>query len=157
MYSWSCEQWIVIGNFRYTKKNYDKALLYGERALELDKRNIEAFILKANSLIQLKCYHEAVKHCTEALQLCPFRYTLHKCLIDCYIQTNRLREAEAMAINACKQLNYTPQSYMVTKVICFYEFFREFFFIVACQRFAEGSVVYDENGAEDIRESGQLG
>lgn len=37
-------------------------------------------------------------------------------MVDCYLQTNRLREAESMAMNACKQLNYSAQGYCVSMV-----------------------------------------
>ncbi|KAG5873680.1 Anaphase-promoting complex subunit 7, partial [Gonioctena quinquepunctata] len=38
-------------------------------------------------------------------------YDIHKCLVECLIQTSRLREAESMAMNACKQLNFSAQGY----------------------------------------------
>lgn len=138
--------------FYVRKENHDKALLYGERSLELNKRNIEGFLLKANSLLQLKMHHEAIKHCTEALQLCPFRYDLHKCLIECYIQTNRLREAESMAINACKQLNHTPQAYMVISSAENESYFKAFLFTVTCKCFIKRSIMHIKNCAESFRE-----
>ncbi|KAL1494829.1 hypothetical protein ABEB36_010357 [Hypothenemus hampei] len=110
---WAPEHWIVLGNLMLFLKKYDKAAYFGQQAcLMNDNRSIvEAFFLKANALFHLKKYQEAAAHCTEALQKCPYRYDLHKCLVECYLHSNRIREAESMALNACKELNYTPQAY----------------------------------------------
>ncbi|KAJ8931903.1 hypothetical protein NQ314_015172 [Rhamnusium bicolor] len=108
---WSSEHWVVLGNYMYALKKYDKAAYFGQQACLLDRRNVEALLLKANTLLQIKKYQDAASHCTEALQICPYRYDLHKCLVECYIQTNRLREADSMAMNACKQLNFSAQGY----------------------------------------------
>ncbi|RZC31825.1 TPR 11 domain containing protein [Asbolus verrucosus] len=106
---WSSEHWVVLGNYMYVSKKYEKAAYFGQQAL-LHSRNIEALLLKTKTLMEINKYQEAVPHCTEAIQICPFRYDLHHCLVDCYIKMNRLREADSMAQNACKQLNYSPQS-----------------------------------------------
>ncbi|CAG9858903.1 unnamed protein product [Phyllotreta striolata] len=108
---WSAEHWVVLGNYVYSLKKYDKATYYGHQALIMDRKNVEALLLKANALLQIKKYQESITHCSEALQICNMRYDIYKCLVECYIQTNRLREAESMAINACNQLNFSAQGY----------------------------------------------
>lgn len=42
-----------------------------------------------------------------------FRFDVYKCLVECYVHMNRLREAEATASNACKQLNQSAQALTV--------------------------------------------
>ncbi|CAH1170860.1 unnamed protein product [Phaedon cochleariae] len=111
MSMWTSEQWVVLGNYMYALKKYDKAAYFGQQACLLDRKNVEGLLLKANTLYQIKKYQDAVSHCSEALQICNYRYDIHKCLVDCYIQTNRLREAESMALNACKQLNFSAHGY----------------------------------------------
>ncbi|XP_057662678.1 anaphase-promoting complex subunit 7 [Diorhabda carinulata] len=108
---WSAEHWVVLGNYMYTLKKYDKAAYFGQQACLLDKRNLEALLLKANTFLQIKKYQDASNHCTEALQLCNFRYDIHKCAVESYIQSNRIREAESVAVNACKQMNFSAQAY----------------------------------------------
>lgn len=71
---WSTEQFVVFGNYLYSSKKYEKAVFYAHQALMLNKRNVEAFFLKAMTLCQLKKYIEASEHCIEALQICPYRY-----------------------------------------------------------------------------------
>nr|XP_023020055.1 anaphase-promoting complex subunit 7 [Leptinotarsa decemlineata] len=108
---WTCEHWVVLGNYNYALKKYDKAAYFGHQACLMNPKNVEAFLLKANTLFQIKKFQEAANHCTEALQLCDYRYDIHKCLVESYIQSNRLREAESMAMTACKQLNFSAQGY----------------------------------------------
>lgn len=70
---WSSEHWVVLGNYMYALKKYDKAAYFGQQACLMDRRNVEALLLKANTLVQLKKYQDAANHCTEALQICPYR------------------------------------------------------------------------------------
>nr|CAH7766831.1 unnamed protein product [Callosobruchus chinensis] len=114
---WQCEHWIVLGNYNLSVKKYDKAAYVGHQALLMDRINIDAYLLKARALLHLKEYSMAVTHCTEALQLCSYRYDIHKCLVDCYIQRNRLMEAEAVAMNACRQLNYSAHGYCLHAIV----------------------------------------
>ncbi|VEN50938.1 unnamed protein product [Callosobruchus maculatus] len=108
---WQCEHWIVLGNYNLATKKYDKAAYFGQQALVMDRTNVDAYLLKANALLHLKEYSMVASHCTEALQLCSYRYDIHKCLVECYIQSSRLREAESVAINACRQLNFSAHGY----------------------------------------------
>ncbi|XP_066247713.1 anaphase-promoting complex subunit 7 [Euwallacea similis] len=108
---WSPEHWVALGNLMLFHKKYDKATYFGQQACVMDSRNVEALFLKANALFQVKKYQEAAVHCTEALRICPFRYDLHKRLVECYLHSNRLREAESVALAACKELNNSPQAY----------------------------------------------
>ncbi|XP_023312320.1 anaphase-promoting complex subunit 7-like [Anoplophora glabripennis] len=71
---WSSEHWVILGNYMFALKKYDKAAYFGQQACVLDRRNIEALLLKANTLVQIKKYQDAASHCTEALQICPYRY-----------------------------------------------------------------------------------
>nr|CAI5840221.1 unnamed protein product [Callosobruchus analis] len=108
---WQCEHWIVLGNYNLCGKKYDKAAYFGQQALLMDRRNVDAYLLKAKALLHLKEYSIAASHCTEAIQLCSYRYDVHKCLVECYIQSSRLREAESVAVNACRQLNFSAHGY----------------------------------------------
>lgn len=70
---WSCEHWVVLGNYMFALKEYERAAYFGQQACTMDRRNVEAFLLKANTLLQMKQYQDAASHCTEALQICPYR------------------------------------------------------------------------------------
>lgn len=70
---WSAEDWVVLGNSMYALKKYDKAAYFAQQACWMDRKNIEAILLKANALFQIKKYQDAATHCNEALQICPYR------------------------------------------------------------------------------------
>ncbi|EFA09646.1 anaphase-promoting complex subunit 7 [Tribolium castaneum] len=107
---WTSEHWVVIGNLMFSTRRHEKAVYFAQQALCASPKNIEALLLKAKTLVELSKYQDAAQHCTEAIQICPFRYDLHQCLVECYVKMNRLREADSMAQNACKQLNFSPHS-----------------------------------------------
>lgn len=112
---WTSEQWVVLGNLMYATMRFEKAVYFAQQALcASHSKNVEALLLKAKTLLELSKYEDAAHHCTEATLICPFRYDLHQCLVECYVKMNRLREADSMAQNACKQLNYSPHSLTVS-------------------------------------------
>lgn len=110
---WTDEDWIVFGNYMFATKKFDKAVFFGQQAL-LESRNIEALLLKSKTFLEVCKYEDAVHHCSVALQFCPHRFDLYQCLVDCYVKMNRLKEAETVAHNACKQLNYSAQAITVS-------------------------------------------
>ncbi|CAG9763420.1 unnamed protein product [Ceutorhynchus assimilis] len=108
---WTVKHWVILGNLMLHQKQFDKAVYFGQQAALLDtENNPEVLLLLANALFHLKKYQEAALRCTSALEMYPYRHDFHKCLVECYLNTNRLREAEAMALNACKELNFTAQA-----------------------------------------------
>lgn len=70
---WRTEDWVVIGNSMYALKKYDKAAYFAQQAYWMDRKYVEAILLKANALFQLKKYQDAANQCTEAIQICPYR------------------------------------------------------------------------------------
>lgn len=71
---WGPEQFVVLGNYMYVNKKYDKALYFGHQACILDQRNIEALLLKARTCIQNQKYQEAALQCVQAQTYNPRRY-----------------------------------------------------------------------------------
>lgn len=63
---WPAEQYVVLGNYMYVNKKYDKSLYFGHQAFLLDSRNVEASLLKARSYMQNQKYQEAALQCVEA-------------------------------------------------------------------------------------------
>lgn len=70
---WSPEQFVVLGNYMYVCKKYDKALYFGHQACMMDKRNVEALLLKANTCVQMGRYQEGALQCVEAQACNPRR------------------------------------------------------------------------------------
>ncbi|XP_065078088.1 anaphase-promoting complex subunit 7 [Ochlerotatus camptorhynchus] len=106
---YSSEMWFVMAQYLYSTAKYDKAVYFVQKACFLNPKNAEALILKAEILLQLKKYQEAIAHLRFAQQFAPYRYEVHKVLVDIYLLMNRLREAQAQALKALKTIGETSR------------------------------------------------
>nr|XP_019533517.2 anaphase-promoting complex subunit 7 [Aedes albopictus] len=106
---YSSEMWFVMAQYLFSTAKYDKAVYFVQKACFLNPKNAEALILKAEILLQLKKYQEAIAHLRFAQQFAPYRYEVHKVLVDTYLNMNRLREAQAQALKALKTIGETPR------------------------------------------------
>lgn len=71
---WGVQQWVVLGNYMYVHKKYEKALYFSYKATSMNPRNVEAVLLKVNTLMQIGKYKEAALHCVDAQAHSPNRY-----------------------------------------------------------------------------------
>lgn len=114
------EQWVVMGSFMFTIKNYERALYFGHQSMFKKKTGyVEALFLKARAFFEMGKYQEVINHCTEAIEIDCYRLDIYKCLIGAYIKMNRLREAEVVALSACHKLHYSPQSLTLQAKVLF--------------------------------------
>ena len=58
--------------------NCFRSLFFAHKACVLDRRNVEALLLKGNILLEMKKLQDAMNHFREAVVLAPFRYETHK-------------------------------------------------------------------------------
>ncbi|XP_055548576.1 anaphase-promoting complex subunit 7 isoform X1 [Wyeomyia smithii] len=108
-YEYSSEMWFVMAQYLYATTKYDKAVYFVQKACFLNPKNAEALILKAEILLQLKKHQEAIAHLRFAQQFAPYRYEVHKVLVETYINMNRFREAQTQALKALKTIGETPR------------------------------------------------
>lgn len=73
MSMWSCEHWVVMGWYMYSIQKFEKAAYFGQQALTINRKNVEALLLKAHTFMQIGKYHDAMLHFKEALQCTPYR------------------------------------------------------------------------------------
>ncbi|ETN64398.1 anaphase promoting complex 7 [Anopheles darlingi] len=106
---YSSEVWFVMAQFLYSTGKYDKAIYFVQKACFLKPRNLEALILKAEILLQLKKNQQAIAHLRYAQQFAPYRYEIHKVLVDSYLNMGRLREAQVQALKAVKMIGETAR------------------------------------------------
>eukprot|EP00088_Acartia_fossae_P027435 TRINITY_DN2819_c0_g1_i6.p1 TRINITY_DN2819_c0_g1~~TRINITY_DN2819_c0_g1_i6.p1 ORF type:complete len:621 (-),score=127.59 TRINITY_DN2819_c0_g1_i6:384-2177(-) len=104
------ESWVAIGYYCHLNKNFKRAVYFAHKACQIDPRNIEALLLKGNIFLDLKKYRDATNHFREALQLAPYRLEAHQGIVECYIGSQRHREAANAATEACKQFNNSPRA-----------------------------------------------
>lgn len=70
---WSSEHWVVLGYHMFVNKKFVRAGYFAKQACLLNKRNIEAILLRAAIFNQLNEFQEASCQYREALQYCPQR------------------------------------------------------------------------------------
>lgn len=107
---WSCEHWIVLGWYWFATKKYEKAAHFARQACLMNRKNVEALLLMAHTLMQITKYLDALLNFKDAVRYCPYRFDGHKGLVECNYAMRRIREGLTMAANGCKQLNNSPQS-----------------------------------------------
>ena len=103
-----------MAQYLYSTAKYDKAVYFVQKSCFLNPKNAEALILKAQILLQLKKYQEAIAHLRFAQQFAPYRYEVHKGLVETFIQMNRLRDAQTHAQKALKLLGESPRLLVVS-------------------------------------------
>lgn len=70
---WTCEHWNVLGFHAMTTNKFDRAVYFGQQALNLNKKSAEGILLKAEAFLQLKKFPEAVTHYREVTHSNPHR------------------------------------------------------------------------------------
>ncbi|XP_034945414.1 anaphase-promoting complex subunit 7 isoform X2 [Chelonus insularis] len=105
----SSEIYVAMAYTLYASRKFIRANTLTIQAINLNPGNIEAIILRGNTLIEQKKYQDALHQFRAAMQLKPYRYEPHKGCVDCYVGMHRLREALNIASSACKQLGHTPR------------------------------------------------
>ncbi|KAL4223795.1 Anaphase promoting complex subunit 7 [Mactra antiquata] len=100
----AAESWVANGYYALLNKKYCRAIYFAQKANNIDSTNVEALLLKATGLFELNKKNESVMHFQEAMRLAPHRYEAYKGLTDCYLATNRLREALGLGGRAIKTI-----------------------------------------------------
>jgi len=65
------DTYLKLGNFEYDSKNYEKAIGYYDKIIEMDIRNTDAWNSKGNALGNLGRYDEAIRCYDKALEIDP--------------------------------------------------------------------------------------
>lgn len=70
---YTASHWLALAYGMYANKKYNKAAYFAQKACIMSPRNVEALLLKANILYDVKKYQDSVAHLREALQISPHR------------------------------------------------------------------------------------
>uniref|UniRef100_A0A182TYW9 Anaphase-promoting complex subunit 7 n=1 Tax=Anopheles melas TaxID=34690 RepID=A0A182TYW9_9DIPT len=101
---YTSEMWYVMGQYLFATGKYEKAVYFVQKACFQNSRNVEALVLKAEVLFQVKKYQQGIAHLRYGQQFAPYRYEIHKALVDNYLNMGRNREAQLQALKAVKML-----------------------------------------------------
>lgn len=97
------ETWIAIGYYCLKKNHKPSRTVYlAQKAYALDSVKIQALLLKGLALAKLKRYSDSLVHYKEAISLAPFYFEGYKGVVDGYLATNRLNEANSFITNAVR-------------------------------------------------------
>ncbi|XP_053670446.1 anaphase-promoting complex subunit 7 [Anopheles nili] len=110
---YTSEMWFVMGQYLFATGKYEKAVYFVQKACFLNSRNVEALVLKAEVLFQVKKYQQGIAHLRYGQQFAPYRYEIHKALVDNYLNMGRIREAQVQALKAVKMLGESARTLML--------------------------------------------
>ncbi|CAF1292179.1 unnamed protein product [Adineta steineri] len=97
------ETWIAIGYYCLKKNHKPSRTVYlAQKAYALDNTKIQALLLKGLALYKLKRYSDSLVHYKEAVRLTPFCFEGYKGVVDGYLATNRLSDANMFITNAVR-------------------------------------------------------
>uniref|UniRef100_A0A182VQD6 Uncharacterized protein n=1 Tax=Anopheles minimus TaxID=112268 RepID=A0A182VQD6_9DIPT len=107
---YTSEMWFVMGQYLFATGKYEKAVYFVQKACFQNSRNVEALVLKAEVLFQVKKYQQGIAHLRYGQQFAPYRYEIHKALVDNYLNMGRTREAQLQALKAVKVLGESART-----------------------------------------------
>lgn len=97
------ETWIAIGYYWLKKMNKPTRAVYlAQKASALDSTNIQAVLLKGLALFKLKRYSDSLAHYKDALRLLPNCFEGYKGIVDGYLATSRLSDANMFITNVVR-------------------------------------------------------
>lgn len=106
----SPEPWIAIGYYSLITRKANRAVYFAHKANSLDPFNIEAYLLKGTSLLDLKQTQDSALHIQEAMRLAPHRFEAYLGMINCYMASKRTRDALTCAGKAIKTLGSSSRT-----------------------------------------------
>ncbi|KAH8275705.1 hypothetical protein KR044_008392, partial [Drosophila immigrans] len=103
--------WFLLAQLAYANSKYERALIFTDRALSIDQRNVEAMLLRGKLFGGLGRNKEAIEAFRSAQCIAPFRFEIYKGLVACYIRQKRIKEAHNMCVLAVRYFRTSPRSY----------------------------------------------
>lgn len=107
----SSSHWFLYSQLSYMSSKYERALIFAERSLAIDPRNIEALLLRGKLFGGLGRHKEAIDVFRTAQCLAPYRFEVYKGLLACYIRLKRSKEAQVICVLAVRYFRTSPRSY----------------------------------------------
>lgn len=110
-YEYTSENWFVMAVYLYSCMKFEKAQYFINRVImQHQHRNVDAFILNAKILHSTKKSNEALGHLRTALKYEPYRFEVHRWIIEILLSTDRVRDAQNQSTKSLKLLGDTPRS-----------------------------------------------
>ncbi|KAJ3247183.1 Anaphase-promoting complex subunit 7 [Chytriomyces hyalinus] len=97
------EPWVVMARYSETKGDFERAIQLVDKALTLDKRHGESYLLKGSLMLSLHRPQEAISCFVYAHQLAPSLES-YRGLLESYLACRRSTEALAVAKEAAERM-----------------------------------------------------
>ncbi|XP_046840644.1 anaphase-promoting complex subunit 7-like isoform X2 [Xenia sp. Carnegie-2017] len=111
------EPWIAMAHSSSVANKKTRAIYFAQKAHNMDNQNIQALLTKGSLLSSVKRKNEAIDHYREVTRLSPNNYEGNKGLIECYLASNRHKEALVIAKNAHKCLGTNPRTLLLLAMV----------------------------------------
>ena len=110
-YEYTSENWFVMAVYLHSCAKHEKAQYFINRVINQHQhRNVDALILNAKILHSTKKSTEALVSLRTALKHEPYRFEVHRWIIDILLSTDRARDAQNQATKSLKMLGDSPRS-----------------------------------------------
>lgn len=110
-YEYTSENWFVMAIYLYSCLKFEKAQYFINRVItQHQHRNVDALILNAKILHSTKKSNEALISLRQALKYEPYRFEIHRWIIEILLSTDRARDAQNQSTKSLKVLGETPRS-----------------------------------------------
>lgn len=107
---YTAENWFVLGQTLYAGGKFEKAAYFAQKSIYQNPRNAEAYLLKMRIFFQLKKYRDALNFLRTVQNIAPYRFEAIKGIVDCYLATNRVADAQTIAAHAVRTIGQTPRT-----------------------------------------------
>ncbi|KAL7744881.1 hypothetical protein ACLKA6_007162 [Drosophila palustris] len=111
--------WFLYSQLSYMSTKNERALIFTDRALAIDPRNIEALLLRGKLINELGRHKEAIDVFRSAQCLAPYRFEVYKGLLASYLELKRLKDAQTMCVLAVRYFPTSPRGYTMLGVTLF--------------------------------------
>lgn len=101
---YTAEYWFVLAQHMYAQGKHDKAAYFAQKSCFMKPRNVEAALLKSRIFLHLKKYKEAIMQLRHVQQYAAYRLEVFEGLVDAYIATDRVREAQEVSKQGVRRL-----------------------------------------------------
>lgn len=110
-YDYTSENWFVMAIYLYSSLKFEKAQYFINRVItQHQHRNVDALILNAKILYSTKKSNEALVSLRQALKHEPYRFEVHRWIIEILLSTDRAREAQNQSTKILKLFGDSPRS-----------------------------------------------
>lgn len=110
-YEYTSENWFVMAVYLHSCLKYEKAQYFINRVInQHQSKNVDALILNAKILNSTKKPNEALISLRQALKFEPYRFEIHRWIIEILLNTERVRDAQNQSTKSLKMLGENARS-----------------------------------------------